>query len=482
MATHQLAPKLHVLFFPYMAHGHTIPILDIAKLFASRNLKTTIVTTPLNQPLVSRQIKSQTEIDVQLLQFPTAEAGLPEGCEHLDFILSRKLGWDVYDRFSFATTLLQHPLEKLLQELRPDLVVADQFFPWATDSAAKFGIPRIVFHGNGLFAMCAAISVEQNIYGKRPNVTSDPTPFVIPDLPDEITITGKQLPAYPFPSETVKLFWGCREAELRSFGVIVNSFYELEPAYADHCRNFLGRKAWIIGPVSLCNRTVVEKSRRGIEASIDEHECLKWLNSKKKPNSVVYLSFGSISEFSAAQLKEIAMGLESSGKDFIWSVIRQTGENDDEDWLPEGFEERTKGKGLIIRGWAPQVVILEHEAVGGFVSHCGWNSTLEAIAAGKPMVTWPIGGEQFYNEKLLTEVLKIGVSVGVEQWTQIGGASIKSETVKMAVNKIMEGEEAEEMRKKVKELGEMAKKAVEKGGSSYSDLNALVDELQKSRN
>ncbi|XP_065871503.1 probable UDP-glucosyl transferase 73B6 [Euphorbia lathyris] len=477
--TTQSAPQLHVLLFPYMAHGHMIPMIDIAMLFASRNLKTTIVTTPHNQPFVSRKIQKsqfQTEIDIQLLQFPTAEAGLPEGCEHLDLILERKLvlqlGWGVFDKFNFAMSLFQNPLEKLLEQLRPDLVVADQFFPWATDSASKFGIPRVVFHGNGLFAMCAAISVQQNIYGKRPNVNTDPKPFTIPDLPDEITITGKQLPAHHPESQFAKILRGCRKAELTSFGVIVNSFYELEPVYADHYRNFLGRRAWIIGPVSLCNRDAEEKS-------IHEHECLrKWLNSKK-PNSVVYLSFGTLSYLSADQMKEIAIGLESSGKDFVWSVIRESHEKD---WLPEGFEERTQGKGLIIRGWAPQIAILEHEAVGGFVSHCGWNSTLEAISAGLPMVTWPFGAEQFYNEKLLTEILKIGVSVGVEQWSKIGGDSIKSETVKMAVNKIMEGEEADAMRKKVKELGEMAKKAVEEGGSSYCALNALIDEIQKSKN
>ncbi|WCJ30835.1 UDP-glycosyltransferase 73B4 [Euphorbia peplus] len=430
---------LHVVFFPYPAHGHMIPMLDTAKLFSSKNLRTTIVTTPLNKSLVSR--------------------------------------WEIYDQFNFATTLLQDPLEKLLEDIRPDLVVADFFYPWTIDSASKFGIPGIVFHPVGFFPMCAAISVEQNVYGKRLNVTSDPTPFVIPDLPDEITLTGKQLPAYPFPSETVKLFWLSRKAELKSFGAIVNSFYELEPAYDDRYRDVLGRRAWSIGPVSLCNRDVEEKSRRGMEASVDGHECLEWLDSKK-PNSVVYLSFGSITDFSAARLKEIAIGLESSGKDFIWLVKRGT---DESDWLPEGFEERIQGKGLMIRGWAPQVVILEHEAVGGFVSHCGWNSTLEAIAAGLPVLTWPVGAEQFYNEKLLTDVLKIGVSVGVEQWSQKGGTDriIKSETVTMAVDRMMEDEE---MRRKAQDLGELAKKAVEEGGSSHSDLDALIDELHKIRN
>ncbi|XP_042957819.1 UDP-glucose flavonoid 3-O-glucosyltransferase 7-like [Carya illinoinensis] len=113
---------------------------------------------------------------------------------------------------------------------------------------------------------------------------------------------------------------------------------------------------------------------------------------------------------------EIAMGLEASGQQFIWVVKKDKNEKEDEDWLPMGFEKRMEGKGLIIRGLAPQVLILDHEAVGGFVTHCGWNSTLEGVTAGLPMVTWPLFSEQFVNEKLVTEVLKIGVPVGAQQY------------------------------------------------------------------
>jgi UDP:flavonoid glycosyltransferase YjiC (YdhE family) len=269
-----------------------------------------------------------------------------------------------------------------------------------------------------------------------------------------------------------------KEAELRSFGVVVNSFYELEPAYADYYKKVLGRRAWNVGPVSLCNRDIEDKAGRGKETSIDQHECLKWLDSKK-PNSVVYICFGSTTNFSDSQLKEIAAGLEASGQQFIWVVRRnKKGQEDKEDWLPEGFEERMEGMGLIIRGWAPQVLILDHEAIGAFVTHCGWNSTLEGITAGKPMVTWPIFAEQFYNEKLVTDVLKTGVGVGVKEWLRVHGDHVKSEAVEKTITQIMVGEEAEEMRSRAKKLGQTARKAVEEGGSSYSDFNALIEELR----
>ncbi|KAF7811001.1 scopoletin glucosyltransferase-like [Senna tora] len=137
-----------------------------------------------------------------------------------------------------------------------------------------------------------------------------------------------------------------------------------------------------------------------------------------------------------------------------------------------------EGKGLIIRGWAPQVLILDHEAVGGFVTHCGWNSTLEGISAGVPMVTWPRSADQFYNEKFVTEVARIGVGVGAKKYVESEEDNVKKEAIEKALKEIMEGEEAEEMRNRVKNFGKMAKQAMEEGGSSYLGFSALIEELK----
>ncbi|KAK9287555.1 hypothetical protein L1049_015976 [Liquidambar formosana] len=142
-------------------------------------------------------------------------------------------------------------------------------------------------------------------------------------------------------------------------------------------------------------------------------------------------------------------------------------------------------KGLIIRGWAPQLLILEHAAVGGFMTHCGWNSTIEGVSAGVPMITWPLSAEQFYNEKLITDVLRIGLRVGSVEWASWNSerkVSARREKVTEVVERLMGGgDEAVEMRKRAKELGEKAKRAVEKGGSSYSDADALIEELKSRR-
>nr|XP_023912781.1 scopoletin glucosyltransferase-like [Quercus suber]XP_023913374.1 scopoletin glucosyltransferase-like [Quercus suber] len=470
---------IHVFFFPLMGHGHLIPTIDMAKLFAARGVKATIVTTPRNMPLIYKTCGIN--IDIQIIKFPAVEAGLPEGCENIESLTSLEM----VQNFIKATKMLQQPLQQLLQDHQPSCLIADDFFPWANDVAAKFGIPRLVFNGTSFFSL--TICHAMRLYEPHKKVSSDSEVFVIPNFPGEIKLTRKQLPNFTqqeVETDITKLLKEITEAELSSYGVVVNSFYELESDYADFYRKVLGRKAWHIGPVSLRNKGAEDKAPRGKESSIDEHDCLKWLGTKK-PNSVVYICFGSIANFSDSEncfseslLMEIAMGLEASEQHFIWVVKNGENEKEEEDWLPKGFEKRMEGKGLILRGWAPQVLILDHEAVGGFVTHCGWNSILEGVSAGVPMVTWPMRADQFYNAKLVTQVLKIGVDVASQQWKRMEGDTIKREAIDKAVRQIMVGEEAEEMRSRAKKLGEMAKRAVEDGGSSSSDLNALIEELR----
>ncbi|KAM5549332.1 UDP-glucose flavonoid 3-O-glucosyltransferase 7-like [Rosa sericea] len=471
--------QLHIFFLPYMAQGHTLPLIDIAKLFASRGVKSTLITTPVNAPLFSKAIQTSKslgfEIELLVIKFPSTEVGLPEGIERTNL----RKNQEQVEKYFKAIILLQQQVEPILDQHRPHCLVADSMFPWATDVAAKFGIPRIIFHGPGFFPLCASTSVMR--YKPQTEVSSDSESFVIPGLPDEIKMTKNKLAPFLIlegESELIKLVKASIVADETSYGIIVNSFYELEPDYADHYRKVFGRKAWHIGPASLCE-TEKDKVERGREGSVDEvHECLNWLNSKK-PNSVVYICFGSLTNFSDCQLLEIALALQASQQQFIWVVRKE--KNDKEEWLPEGFEQRVAGKGLIIRGWAPQLLILQHEAVGAFLTHCGWNSTLEGVCAGVPMITWPVYADQFYNEKLVTEILGIGVAVGVQKWEDISvksKASVKKETIEKAVTEFMVGHEKEEMRSKVLALRELARRAVEDGGSSFSDLTALIEELK----
>ncbi|KAF9675878.1 hypothetical protein SADUNF_Sadunf09G0079200 [Salix dunnii] len=473
--------QLHILFFPYMAHGHMIPTVDMARLFARRGVKATIVSTPLNSPLFYKTIERDRQLGLDIsihnIKFPSAEAGLPEGCENLSSLTSP----DMFPTFLKAIGMLQQPLEKLLEDFHPSCLVADMVFPWATEAANKLGIPRLYFNGTGFFPLCVFDSIKR--YEPHKGVDSDFEPFVVPGLPDQIKLTRSQLPTFireGSENELTKLMDEISESMVQSYGVVMNSFVELEPAYSEHCRMEIKRKTWHVGPLSLCNRDMKDKAERGNLSSRDEHECMRWL-AKKNPNSVLYICFGSYFNHPAAQLLEIAMALEASGQNFIWVVRerKQTKLAEKEEWLPEGFEKRMEGKGLIISGWAPQVLILDHEAVGGFMTHCGWNSTLEGVTAGVPMVTWPLGAEQFYNEALITDVLKIGIGVGSQEWSRCEQKLIvRKEDIEKAISQLMVGEEAEETRNRAKVLKEMARRATEEGGSSYSDLTALLEELR----
>ncbi|OVA15877.1 UDP-glucuronosyl/UDP-glucosyltransferase [Macleaya cordata] len=454
--------QLHIFFLPFIAPGHMIPMIDIARLFATRpGIKVTIIITTHNSLLfnnsIDRDIISGHQIQLHILKFPSSQVGLPEGIENFNSVTSPDMAPKLYQ----AISILQQSIEQLLRENHPDCIISDMFYPWTADLAKEIGCPRLVFQGTSFFSL----SVMESIRCHKPHdtVSAETETFILPGLPDKIHMTRSQLPDHVRTRNSYsKLMDVIKESELRSYGVIVNSFYELEPSYADHYRNFMGRKAWQIGPVSLCIKR---------EEKVEKHDCLSWLDSMK-PNSVLYISFGSLSRFPKAQLAEIASGLEASGHPFIW-VVRERGkpseeEDDQRRWLKEDMT-----KGMIIRGWAPQVAILEHPAIGGFVTHCGWNSVLESVAAGVPMIAWPLYAEQFYNEKFVTEVMKIGVRVGVQEWNSLmeeGKVPVKKERVKEVVSQLMDGgDEGKEMRKRAKELGEMAKRVVEEGGSSNAN-------------
>ncbi|KAF3667296.1 Zeatin O-xylosyltransferase [Capsicum annuum] len=171
--------------------------------------------------------------------------------------------------------------------------------------------------------------------------------------------------------------------------------------------SILNKKQWAIGPI-LPTKHLDQISNR-------DNICLNWLD-KQPPNSVLYVSFGTLTSFSDEQIKELAMGLERSKQKFMW-VLRDadegvlfTGESRTERLeLPEGVEERVKGVGLVIRDWAPQPEILAHLSTGGFMSHCGWNTCFESISMGVSVAAWPMHFDQPKNGFLVTEIMKTGV-------------------------------------------------------------------------
>ncbi|KAH6835032.1 hypothetical protein C2S53_011639 [Perilla frutescens var. hirtella] len=258
-----------------------------------------------------------------------------------------------------------------------------------------------------------------------------------------------------------------------SAGLLVNTFEALEHKPLETIRQGKCNPDGNTPPVFCVGPLLDTDKRHG-----GGEDCLKWLD-KQPSESVVYICFGSLGTLSEAQLREVAVGLERSGQRFLWVVrsppSEDTGkrflrppEPDLKALLPTGFLDRTKERGLVVKSWAPQVAVLNHTAVGGFVTHCGWNSILEAVSAGVPMVAWPMYAEQHYNRVVLVEDMKLALRM-----EEADDGFVAAEEVERRVVELMDG--GLEVRKVVEEKSAEARAAMADGGSSVVALGKLVE-------
>ncbi|KAI3747260.1 hypothetical protein L6452_09713 [Arctium lappa] len=262
-------------------------------------------------------------------------------------------------------------------------------------------------------------------------------------------------------------------------GIVVNTFKELEPYALDSLSSsrYTGLPpVYPVGPVIDHIGPAKWHSNRSGQEKI-----MEWLD-RQPSGSVVFLCFGSMGSLSRAQLREIATGLERAGFRFLW-VLREPAKtklelpNDyeevGENLFPDGFIDRTAEMGLVC-GWAPQVSVLAHGAIGGFVSHCGWNSILESIWYGVPIATWPLYGEQQLNA--FEMVKEVGLSVELRLDSRDKGSDlVLAEEVERGVRELMDGGDDGELRKKVKDMSEKSKKALMENGSSFEALDDFIN-------
>nr|XP_043628854.1 UDP-glycosyltransferase 73C3-like [Erigeron canadensis] len=483
-----MTSNLHFIIIPLMCPGHLIPMVDMAKLIAQQSVTVTIVITPRNAErfgsVLDRAIASGLPIRILKLKFPASDFGLPGGCESVDDLPTFNLSKNFFD----ASATLKQPLEEMFNELKPkpSCIISDKNLSWTSDVAEKFQIPWVIFDGMSCFTQLAT---QYICVSKVHEKVTDFDPFILPGLPDEISMTKSQLPGLFNPGNSAKakefkkVREKIREVELGAYGSIVNSFEELETRYIDEYRKLKNGRVWCIGPFSNSNKNDLDKAQRGNNGSLNDHSCLKWLDSQNT-RSVIYVCLGSLTRLTPLQFKELALGLEDSGYPFIL-VVKGGGKTEDiEKWLAEdGFESRVKGTGVLVRGWAPQVLILSHRAMGAFLTHCGWNSTIEGVCAGLPMITWPQFAEQFFNERVVVQVAGTGVGVGAQRVMYLEEEDaveiqVTKEDVCKAVRIVMDdGEEGEERRKKAKYFKKMAEKAIEDGGSSHLNLKLFIEDI-----
>ncbi|KAF7819610.1 UDP-glycosyltransferase 90A1-like [Senna tora] len=454
-----LPPQPHVLLFPFMSKGHTIPLLYLARLLLRRGVAVTVITTPSNRPFIAQSLQPSSGAAIIDLPFPETLPGIPaggSGVESVDNLPSISL----FFNFAMATQLLQPHFERLLHSLLPRVtfLVSDGFLWWTLDSASKFGIPRFVFFGMSNYIHVVLEEVFNNNDGPQTHndelVSLTPFPWIrlCKDDLECLVLRSHTKTSTEFRKKV-------GSATANSYGMIVNSFYELEPLFIDYWNTeYSAPRTWCIGPLCLDQKVQYSKPKQA--------SWTQWLDQKLEDKCcVLYVAFGSQAEVSAEQVREIASGLEESKVNFLW-VVRKKSE-----WeVVEGIEERVKERGMIVREWVDQREILMHESVEGFLSHCGWNSVLESVCAGVPILGFPLMAEQPLNARMVEEELKVGLRVEVE------GGLVRKEELEKKVRELMEGEKGKEARKKVKELAAMAEKAVEEGGSSWCTLETLIHE------
>ncbi|XP_057867576.1 scopoletin glucosyltransferase [Cryptomeria japonica] len=289
---------------------------------------------------------------------------------------------------------------------KPACIISDVFLPWTAQVASKFGIPRVVFHTTG--AMAASL-LQYFFTNPVSDITGDRQIIEICDHCINVNLRRSQLPQM-LRSESSALF------------MLVNTFDWVEAEYVGYLEESTGKPVWGVA-------NPLHRPQHGID---NESECIRWLDTQKQ-NSVLYVSFGSQAFLSEEQTKALARGIAASKQCFIWTIKDPVGSNVNScDFLPEGFIEEMKDRGMVIHGWVPQLLILSHPSTAFFMTHCGWNSTLESISAGVPMVVWPMGFDQFINAKLVTEHLGLGLQI-CEGLDAIPSSDIVENTVKAAM-------------------------------------------------
>ncbi|XP_066339537.1 anthocyanidin 5,3-O-glucosyltransferase-like isoform X4 [Miscanthus floridulus] len=454
-----------VVLYPSLGVGHLNPMAQLAKAILRHGgvAVTIVVVDPPEKHAVlaaalARLATVNPSITVHLLPIPPCASK-----QHSHPIVP------ILDALRTANPALRAFLASRVPAV--DALVVDMFCTDALDVAAELAIPAYFFYPSAAGDLAVYLQIP-DLCGAGPSSLKDMGKAALNfagvpavralDMPDTMQDWESDV-------GSVRLRQLARMPE--AAGILVNSFEWLESralkALRDgHC--LPGRST----PKIYCVGPLVDGG--DAEGNGERHTCLEWMDGQPR-QSVVFLCFGSLGAFSAAQLKETARGLERSGHRFLWAVRSRSSreeqnsrEPDLQALLPDGFLERTRGRGLVLKNWAPQTQVLRHEAVGAFVTHCGWNSVLEAVMSGVPMICWPLYAEQRLNKVHVVEEMKVGVVMeGYDE------ELVTADEVEAKVRLVMESEEGKKLRERTAMAKEMAADAIKDGRSSHVELGIL---------
>ncbi|KAJ9173968.1 hypothetical protein P3X46_017050 [Hevea brasiliensis] len=448
----RVAAETHVLTLPLPFQGHINPMLQFSKRLASKGLKVTLLSFTDKEWTKAAEHGS---VNVQIIFDDTLFAEITDQED------------TVYINNLYATVKRRLPevVAKHGECGYPiSCLVYDSLMPWALDIATELGLL-----GATLFTQSLAVSnIYYEVHQGKLKVPVEKTAAAVEGMPP---LEIHDLPTFLSDLESYPLLLKLSAGQFSNIGeadwVFFNTFNSLE----DEVLNLMARQCAIkpVGPTipsMYTDKRVKDDKDYGLSLfKPDEESCMKWLDSRE-PCSVVYVSFGSLSILGERQMEEIACGLKMSCHYFLW-VVRET----EKEKFPSRFLDETSEKGLVVT-WCPQLEVLAHKSVGCFMTHCGWNSTLEALSMGVPMVAMPQWADQTTNAKFVADVWRVGVRVKVDEEGIVTGKEIE-----LRIREVMEEETAIEIRKNSEKWEKLAKEAVDEDGSSDKNIQEFVAKL-----
>ncbi|KAH7387543.1 hypothetical protein KP509_16G028600 [Ceratopteris richardii] len=440
-----------VWILPCPLQGHINPLLQLARALAGRGVHVVFLVPKATLP-------ERSSLETPGLSVLALDDGLPP---------DRSRGSNIKDSFD-SMNHMESAFVRLLDASRQGVacLIYDAFVAWAPKIASSLSIRSSCFFTSNATA-CAVVChipvlIDRGILPFRsdenaPLPTSeiqgiDGAPDLLPEeFPVCITFDATHF-RYKFMAQLAKTL---RNAS----SIIINTVEELEQEPIAALRASV--PIYTVGPLLLLSG---RPSRLAVNFWPEDDECLQWLDSQT-PSSVLFVSFGSMASPSLHQFQELAMGLEASGQRFLWVVRPDSTEVPLQDALPVGFLERTKDRGFII-SWGPQLLILSHRSIGGFLTHGGWNSITENLSTGNvPMVCWPHEAEQRLNRRLMCDMWNIGLRLQQKE----DGIVAKEEIVRV-ISRLFHGNEARELKEASTHVVQLVTKAIAKGGSSSRNL------------
>ncbi|XP_059637342.1 abscisate beta-glucosyltransferase-like [Cornus florida] len=472
-----------IFVVPAFGQGHLFPCMELCKQLSTRSYKITLIMSSNLSSSIPSSLRLHPFIEIAEITDassppyppPSMAAGPGPGTNPFH---NRRLQMGEGIK-AFLETRFPSP-----GFTRPVLAVLDVMESWSKEIFTQFNIPAVSFFTSGACAEAMEFAAwKAHVDDIQPGEIR-----MLPGLPEDMAMTysdikqhphrpphmgGKggppgpggpaaQLPGPPGGMKFGPLRPGQRPMwvdEIEgSIALLINTCDDLERPFIDYVANQIGKPVWGVGPLlpkqywSSAGSVLSDREiRPKRQSNYTEEEVIQWLDSKPR-GSVIYVSFGSAVGPTLKEYDQLAEALEEWTGSFIWVIQPGSGKHGppsamlgdepgsdatEKGYYPHGLEGKIGDRGLIIRGWAPQLMILSHPSTGGFLSHCGWNSTVEAIGRGVPFLAWPIRGDQFYDAKFVVNHLKVGYMVST------GDQMVNKETIMEGIKKLMTDEKVQ---------------------------------------